>query len=217
VFVNQLTKPNFRANTSVGYQVLQNLNELKVLSFGCKIADPARYPENAFLPPNVFDEVESIHVQLLNEHFGKIVQAQRDQISQLNVRILELENHSHNVTQIMVGQVDLETFKLAAAARLVLRRRTTENLFLFPEESTPLNILGRSLLFDADWYLENYADVKNANMRPTLHYLSSGAREGRNPGPLFNTVRYASNNPQLADLDINPLVHFETEGYLQFV
>jgi len=49
--------------------------------------------------------------------------------------------------------------------------------------------------FDSKWYLDRYADVKDAFrdgsvLSPLGHFLSSGAREGRSPGASFNAEGY---------------------------
>lgn len=47
--------------------------------------------------------------------------------------------------------------------------------------------LRKSPLFDAAWYLDSYPDVAATGADPALHYLTHGAAEGRDPGPLFST------------------------------
>ena len=46
-------------------------------------------------------------------------------------------------------------------------------------------------LFDEQWYRATYPDVERSGLDPIEHYLAIGAREGRNPGPLFDTAYYA--------------------------
>jgi hypothetical protein len=38
-----------------------------------------------------------------------------------------------------------------------------------------VNLLKKSSLFDAEWYLEQYPDVAMCNMEPTQHYLQFGS------------------------------------------
>jgi O-antigen biosynthesis protein len=49
-----------------------------------------------------------------------------------------------------------------------------------------------ALLFDAAWYLSRYPDVKELRADPLCHYLDHGAREDRDPHPLFQTKFYLS-------------------------
>jgi GT2 family glycosyltransferase len=75
--------------------------------------------------------------------------------------------------------------------------------------------LGRSLaliensgLFDAAWYLALYRDVAHSSISPAVHYLLSGAAEGRWPNPLFDSAWYLARYPDVAKAGLNPLVHY---------
>jgi uncharacterized phage infection (PIP) family protein YhgE len=70
-------------------------------------------------------------------------------------------------------------------------------------------ILSESGLIDAEWYLRNYPDVAEA---PVDHFIRVGAREGRDPNPLFSTKAYLKLNPDVAISGMNPLVHFVRYG-----
>lgn len=63
-------------------------------------------------------------------------------------------------------------------------------------------------LFERDWYLETYADVRSSGIDPALHYLRTGAAEDRNPSPLFSAVAYKRRYPDVVAAGLNPLVHF---------
>ena len=49
-------------------------------------------------------------------------------------------------------------------------------------------------------------------MNPLLHYVSSGAFEGRAPHPDFDGAFYLASNPDVAAAGVNPLVHYVTAG-----
>jgi GT2 family glycosyltransferase len=76
-------------------------------------------------------------------------------------------------------------------------------------------ILLGSQLFDATWYLRRYPDVAAAKIDPLTHYVSHGAREGRNPNPLFDGNWYLACYPDVAAAGINPLVHYAQYGNLE--
>ena len=69
-----------------------------------------------------------------------------------------------------------------------------------------------SLLFDAAWYLSRYPDVKEMGADPLRHYIDRGAREGRDPHPLFHGRFYLSQvqDPEAAAAD--PLSHYVHTG-----
>ena len=46
-------------------------------------------------------------------------------------------------------------------------------------------LLKRAGLFDAEWYLQHYHDVRESGMDPLRHYVEYGAREGRGPNAKF--------------------------------
>jgi glycosyltransferase involved in cell wall biosynthesis len=70
-------------------------------------------------------------------------------------------------------------------------------------------ILSESRLVDAEWYLRTYPDVVET---PVDHYVRLGAREGRDPNPMFSTKAYLKLNPDVAVSGMNPLVHFVRYG-----
>jgi len=75
-----------------------------------------------------------------------------------------------------------------------------------------LQAIRRSAFFDEGYYLDQSADVRSSGADPALHYLLYGAKEGRNPGPLFSTNRYLERFPDVAATGVNPLAHYELSG-----
>ena len=45
-------------------------------------------------------------------------------------------------------------------------------------------------LFDPTWYLEHYADVREAGIDPFVHFLQDGGKEGRWPNAFFDPRWY---------------------------
>lgn len=92
---------------------------------------------------------------------------------------------------------------IVSGGRRKIRKRRSQSVALLRE----------SALFDADWYLARYPDVAASNIDPVSHYLESGWREGRDPGPAFSTTAYLKANADVARSDLNPLLHFIEFGY----
>jgi hypothetical protein len=63
-------------------------------------------------------------------------------------------------------------------------------------------------LFDAEFYLATYVDVRNSGLDPYRHYLERGIAERRNPNPFFETSWYVRRNPQAGLPGIDPLQHY---------
>jgi GT2 family glycosyltransferase len=72
--------------------------------------------------------------------------------------------------------------------------------------------LAKSGLFDPNWYLAQNPDVAAAGVDPLVHYLQSGAAEGRDPNPFFDTDWYAAEYPDVAAAGVNPLLHYLESG-----
>jgi hypothetical protein len=66
---------------------------------------------------------------------------------------------------------------------------------------------------DREWYLDRYPDVRAAKVDPLSHYLKWGAREGRDPSPLFSTGFYLAQNPDVRVSGLNPLAHYLRWGW----
>ena len=71
-----------------------------------------------------------------------------------------------------------------------------------------LRLVQSSGLFDREWYVSAYPDVARARIDPLNHYMNTGWREGRDPGPDFATSSYLKANPDVAAAGANPLLHF---------
>ena len=67
-------------------------------------------------------------------------------------------------------------------------------------------------LFDRDWYLQRYPDVRESEIDPYDHYLKHGAIEGRDPNPFFDTDWYLQQNSDVRDSGLNPLIYFYFHG-----
>lgn len=75
-----------------------------------------------------------------------------------------------------------------------------------------LAMIKESGFFDAQWYCEQYPDVKTAGIDPAEHYLKFGAIEGRNPSDKFDTYYYLYEYPDVALSGQNPLLHYLRYG-----
>ncbi len=108
--------------------------------------------------------------------------------------------------------------QFARRARAALRRRLDGKSYAAeiaeadPEHGLHARLLAKSSLFDPDWYLSTYQDVRMAGIEPLHHYLHHGGFEGRSPGPAFDSRWYLAQNPDVAAVGINPLVHYIAAG-----
>ncbi|OXY82108.1 hypothetical protein B6S08_00805 [Oceanimonas doudoroffii] len=97
------------------------------------------------------------------------------------------------------------------AARLLPGKARAANAKQGAEE----RLLCHSGLFNAEWYLLQNPDVAAAGMSPVRHYLLHGWREGREPGPAFDTGYYLEQQPGAASANMAPLLHYLQVGKAQ--
>ena len=74
------------------------------------------------------------------------------------------------------------------------------------------NLISDSDLFDKEYYLITYPDVKNADVDALVHYIKSGAIEGRNPSNSFDSKFYLNEYIDVNNSRFNPLVHYIMYG-----
>jgi cellulose synthase/poly-beta-1,6-N-acetylglucosamine synthase-like glycosyltransferase/glycosyltransferase involved in cell wall biosynthesis len=68
------------------------------------------------------------------------------------------------------------------------------------------------ILFDHDYYLGQYKDIREAGADPWTHFMENGAGEGRSPHPLFDSRYYLSRLPLVAASGQNPVLHYLRSG-----
>ena len=88
-------------------------------------------------------------------------------------------------------------------------------MHLLKHHSIEYKLIAKSKYFNKRWYLKTYSDVAAAKMDPVYHYLNHGWKEGRNPGPNFNTCGYLFAYKSVNESGLCPLVHFEKYGKKQ--
>lgn len=76
-------------------------------------------------------------------------------------------------------------------------------------------LLARSGLFDAAYYVGANPDVAALNVDPLLHYIETGAIELRNPSAAFDARRYVDHCRERGESVENPLLHYLEMGAAQ--
>ncbi len=73
-------------------------------------------------------------------------------------------------------------------------------------------VIKQSKLFDPNYYLLEYPDVRRSDINPLVHFIKFGWKENRNPSSSFSTSYYLHQYPDVADENINPLIHYIKYG-----
>ncbi|WP_426240745.1 glycoside hydrolase family 99-like domain-containing protein [Pararhizobium sp. DWP1-1-3] len=67
-------------------------------------------------------------------------------------------------------------------------------------------------IFDEDWYLSTYEDVRAKKTDPWDHFIRVGLKEGRRPHPLFSDSWYKESYPDIVATGLSPFEHYHRIG-----
>lgn len=85
------------------------------------------------------------------------------------------------------------------------------NLIQWSRDLRDFWLIKKSGLFDCDFYLRTYPEVRQTGLHPIRHFVKIGWRDFYNPSPDFDTQYYLNENRDVRHSRVNPLVH-----YIQF-
>jgi len=140
-----------------------------------------------------------------------VVQDDRDRlqerVAELTTQLAELRHELTERTEQFHAVVHSKSWRLSSPLRAIGRLRPNQARKRCQFENDA-DMLAKSGLFDAAWYLLQNPDVAEAGMDPVSHYLEHGASEGRDPSPLFNTRWYREHYADVGAAGMNPLVHY---------
>ncbi len=154
--------------------------------------------------------VHSDYVQKSKKEFTTLEKTKSRQIKGLESRLVEKTNSEH------VLKAELAELRAIKSSKLWKVSSKVEKLSNVVDKhgasrkklAQDMSLLYTSELFDSDWYLKTYDDVKKEGIDPAEHYLLYGAKEGRKPSQQFDGNWYLKANPDVAVQGANPLLHY---------
>ncbi len=184
---------------------------------------------------HAFKSLEAEHTSLAADHATLVIDhgALASDYSKLEARFDELESNYSLIdghrrwleAEYGVSQASLsDTEELVQMLEADLRRYGSGRFLLKSLVSYVADRFGirfrgdepvHSELFNADYYLTTYEDVRAAGVDPLQHYLEQGWREGRDPSAGFSTKAYLDSYPDVRLRRINPLIHYLRYGYYE--
>lgn len=164
---------------------------------------------------NVLVKNELITKLKLAERQLKIADKQVKELSK-SERLLSVElRHVKSELASIRSSVAWKASKPVRVLTSVVSKTKTKNRKI----QADLDIINSSDLFDAEWYVKTYPDVKKSGIDPAEHYLNFGWLEGRYPSQYFDGTWYLNRYPDVSQSDTNPLLHYlkfgKDEGRLQ--
>jgi len=157
--------------------------------------------ERLFKEKNTLDqEIEQYKAR--EEKYEGEVTVYKNQLLQLNEELRAIyDSRSWKITKI---------FRSSSQKNFVTKVMPSRSV-----ENDEVALIRNSELFDRDWYVKRYPDVKNCRMEPAKHYCFYGGFEGRDPSTKFCSSFYLEAYPDVKDAAINPLVHYLLYGKIE--
>ncbi|PYE32839.1 hypothetical protein DFP83_105147 [Idiomarina fontislapidosi] len=154
---------------------------------------------------------ENAELREENEALRKQIKQQAKDNARLTAFLIELPEHSP-ASRLVSSENDAHAKSsnrpIFSKIKNVLKKKQPDNSL----PSSDVELLRTSDLFDAEWYLLTYPDVKQSGITAELHYVIHGSQEGRDPSPYFNSRWYLGFHKDVAQQGLNPLVHYLRQG-----
>ncbi len=99
-----------------------------------------------------------------------------------------------------------------AAAGADAARAGEQQAFEAGLKAHQLRIVAQSGLFDEEFYLSAYPDVRDADIPALEHFFGYGYLEGRSPNRYFEPLWYLERNPDVVAAGMQPLLHYVLHG-----
>ncbi|MFV1876163.1 hypothetical protein [Nioella sp.] len=167
-------------------------------------------------------EQRFVDLSTLGSHLEAERDRRQEEVSSLGNLVKHFEERADSLdraNETMAEELERERLKqeirdqlrpageaLNSSLRFPLRARRYRHVQSLLKEE--LALLESSGLFDKDWYLSAYPDVKDDGIDPIMHFLRYGGFELRDPGPDFSSFDYHAINRDVAENGILGVVHY---------
>lgn len=119
--------------------------------------------------------------------------------------MLEASAQHEIISKMRFLKIGKRIFRRLIPGRRQVRHEIPDQKFL-----DDLNLLASTTLFDPEWYLQTYPDLRGLD--PYVHFLKYGGIERRESSDRFNTSAYLAMYPDVDSRFINPLIHYLRQG-----
>lgn len=148
-------------------------------------------------------EEKTQQINLLEQRLIQESEDKTQQINALEQRLITILREHNRLQAPRTWRITKPFIRLIDKLYAVRRR--------LDEQRLSRQLIAQSL-FDPEYYLTQYPDVRQVGIAPVVHYLRYGWWEGRNPNPDFDTQAYLAQNPDVKMAAINPLLHYAQHG-----
>ena len=177
-------------------------------------------------------EINELQIQLdvRDQEIINLVDSRLPDINENKIAILELKKVLLDSQQYIIqSQQSLEQLKIQFENQSIGILQKIKNKLRSQLRRNRLNIGAEAdgkahlsldqkpwlILFDANWYVNQYNDVKESGLNPLQHYWEFGMKEGRNPNAFFDALWYLDEILDVRTLGLNPLQHYWEFGGIE--
>ena len=159
------------------------------------------------------NEKKNKELEAKNKHIQESLATRFDELANL-AKLLEVSERT-----LMAREAELEsvkkslekfkntlTWKAAKPARMISERLSKTKKSGKKEQHIAL--IKESGLFNIEWYQKICPELSKLPLTPIEHYLSIGYKMGLNPSEEFNGNLYLQRYPDVAQEEVNPLIHY---------
>ncbi|NYU09458.1 hypothetical protein A8O28_10125 [Enterobacteriaceae bacterium CCUG 67584] len=148
-----------------------------------------------------------IYKKSLNERFSELA-AITNMLEGSRRDVIKLQDQLSSATQKTDNIRNGLLRKTTASLRVLSNPRNLNKKKQNNKIKKSVELIKNSELFDTEWYLTQYPDVKDSGIDPARHYLLFGGFEQRDPSALFSSQGYLDLYTDVKESGMNPLVHY---------
>ncbi|GEM_PF-870837 len=148
-----------------------------------------------------------IYKKSLNERYSELaaitnmLEGSRRDVIKLQDQLASLVQKNDNTKKSLLH-------KTTASLRILSNPDQISNKKKNSQIKKSIELIKNSELFDTQWYLNHYPDVKESGIDPARHYLLFGGFEQRDPSALFSSQGYLNLYNDVKESGMNPLEHY---------
>ncbi len=116
--------------------------------------------------------------------------------------------------KVLKQAVNKDRFGNTIREKVVIDKKDPRLVLVKPEslEDYYFDQIVESKLFDPEYYLSRYYDELTGVDNLLDNFLNEGIEQKRNPSSMFDTEFYLKHNPDVAQAEVNPFLHYVGNG-----
>lgn len=163
---------------------------------------------------NIYLEQQILLFQKSVANHKRLIDRQRNTIIELNGQLAAAHKKLAILAQLATAAFQGYAYRRLQRSKIIRAVQKLKNFWSVRRVTRAIRTgqLTVPALFNAEWYVEQYPEVKQAKIHPYVHFWLFGWYQEYQPMPLFDVRWYVTNYPYFNDQWANPLEHYESIG-----